>query len=205
MLHVLENVRTTTSGTVLGDEVERASSRRTGRRPRRRRPGPAPTSSSGVARTAGSSTSPVGLFGEHRNVTVGLVLARRAAATSAGSSVKSAARSTSTTVAPVMRAMWACSWYVGSNVSDRAAGPGVREQQRLQHLVRAVGGEHLLRRDAVPVGDRRAQRRWPRGRGSGATRSRRARRRAPRASRPAAGTATRWCSAAPRRRPAAEW
>ena len=51
--------------------------------------------------------------------------------------------------------MWACSWYVGSNVATVRPGPGVGEQQRLQHLVRAVGGEHLLGRDAVQLGDRR--------------------------------------------------
>ena len=47
--------------------------------------------------------------------------------------------------------MWACSWYVGSNVSTERPGPGVRQQQRLQHLVGAVGGEDLLGGDAVPV------------------------------------------------------
>ena len=45
-----------------------------------------------------------------------------------------------------MRAMWACSWYVGSNVTTDAARPGVGQQQRLQHLVRPVGGEDLLGR-----------------------------------------------------------
>ena len=39
----------------------------------------------------------------------------------------------------------------------RAAGAAVGEQQRLQHLVRPVGGEHLLGRDAVQRGDRGAQ------------------------------------------------
>ena len=48
---------------------------------------------------------------------------RRRGATSAGSSVKSASRSPSTTVAPVMRAMWPCSWYVGSNVTTVRPGP----------------------------------------------------------------------------------
>ncbi len=35
----------------------------------------------------------------------------------------------------------------------RPARPGVREQQGLQHLVRAVGGEHLLRQHPVELGD----------------------------------------------------
>ena len=120
MLHVLENVRTTHSGrssrtrssAVQSANWAYASSTTTS---------PGATSSS--SRTIdGSSTSPVGLFGEHRNVTAG-----RAASTtrraSTGSSVKSAARSPSTTVAPVIRAMWACSWYVGSNVTTDRPGP----------------------------------------------------------------------------------
>ena len=88
MLHVLENVRTTHERHVLADEVERrpvgelgvrlVDDDEAGRDVEQRR------------RTIdGSSTSPVGLFGEHRNVTAG-----RAASTtrraSAGSSVKSA-------------------------------------------------------------------------------------------------------------------
>ena len=79
---------------------------RTRRRPRRRRRGrldAARTASS----TAGDSITPVGLFGEHRNVTAGSWAATWAAA-STGSSVKSSRRPPATTVAPVIRAMWAC-------------------------------------------------------------------------------------------------
>ena len=38
-----------------------------------------------------------------------------------------------------------------------AACAGVGEQDRLQHLVGPVGGEHHLGRDTVQVGDRLAQ------------------------------------------------
>ena len=71
---------------------------------------------------ASGSSSPVGLFGEQRNVTAGWAAAMTRSS-SAGSSVKSAARSPSTTVAPVSRAMWPCSWYVGSNVATVRPGP----------------------------------------------------------------------------------
>ena len=40
---------------------------------------------------------------------------------------------------------------------DGAAGAAVGEQQRLQHLVRPVGGEDLLGAHPVEVGDRGAQ------------------------------------------------
>ena len=97
MLHVLENVRTTASGASSptrssadqGANWAYASSTTT-------RPGAA----SMTARTAdGSSTRPVGLFGEHRNVTAGAAspMTSRAASTS---SEKSSRRSPSTTVAP---------------------------------------------------------------------------------------------------------
>jgi hypothetical protein len=39
----------------------------------------------------------------------------------------------------------------------RSAGAGIGEQDRLQHLVRPVGGEHHLGRHAVQRGDRLAQ------------------------------------------------
>ena len=91
--------------------------------------------------------------------------------------MKSARRSPSTTCAPVRRAMWPCSWYVGSNVATDPARPGVGEQQRLQHLVRPVGGEHLVRPDAVQRGDGGAQLGGRSGPDSGATRRATARRR----------------------------
>ena len=76
-----------------------------------------------TARTAdGSSTRPVGLFGEQRNVTAGAASPMTSRAVSA-SSEKSARRSPSTTVAPVILAMCPCNWYVGSNVTTVLPGP----------------------------------------------------------------------------------
>ena len=107
MLHVLENVRTTTIGTssstsssaVQSANWAYASSTTT-----------SPGAASSTARTsAGGSTRPVGLFGEQRNVTTGRAESMTSRATDS-SSVKSSARSPSTTVVPVMRAMWPCSW-----------------------------------------------------------------------------------------------
>jgi len=61
-------------------------------------------------------------LGEHRNVTIGEA-SRQTRSTSVRSSVKSALRSPSATLAPVMRAMCPCSWYVGSNVATVRPGP----------------------------------------------------------------------------------
>ena len=72
-------------------------------------------------RSAGS-TRPVGLFGEVRKTTWG----RSSSTTrriSLGSSVKSALRSPSTTRDPTTRAIWACIWYVGSNVATVRPAP----------------------------------------------------------------------------------
>ena len=72
---------------------------------------------------------------------------------------------------PVMRAMWPCSWYVGSNVSTERPAPAYVSSSVCSTSLRAVGGEHLAGLDAVPRGDRRRAGRRPTGRGSGATRS----------------------------------
>ena len=69
---------------------------------------------------------------------------------------------------------------------DRAAVPAVGEAQRLQHLVRAVGREHLARRRRRAARRSRRAARWRPGRGSGASRRATARRRARRAT-PAGG------------------
>jgi hypothetical protein len=97
---------------------------------------------------SGGSTMPVGLFGEHRNVTSvrGASITRR---TSDRVEVKSAA--------PL-----ALDHRGAGDPGDvgvqlvgrlegrhRAARPGVGEQERLEHLVGAVGGEDLLGIDAV--------------------------------------------------------
>ena len=71
---------------------------------------------------AGGSTVPVGLFGLHRNTTVGRTDATSSAA-SVGDTKKSSRRAPSTTAVPVTRAMWACRAYVGSNISARRPGP----------------------------------------------------------------------------------
>ena len=120
MLHVFENVRTTTSARsseTSGNADQSANWAYASSTTTR----PGAIDSSSCTRSAGS-TRPVGLLGEHRNTTCGFVSAttRR---TSAGSSVKSADRSPSTTVEPVMRPMWPCSWYVGSNVATVRPGP----------------------------------------------------------------------------------
>ncbi len=117
---VFENVRVTTRGrssatrssALQSANCAYASSTTT-------RPGARASSCS--TRSTGS-TRPVGLFGEVRNTTWGWnsVITR---STSAGSSVKSAARSPSTTVAPVTLAIWACIWYVGSKVATVRPGP----------------------------------------------------------------------------------
>ena len=69
-----------------------------------------------------SSTVPVGLLGLHTNTIVGCCSATSARAASA-SIEKSARRSPTTTSVPVMRAMCACSAYVGSNIAARRPGP----------------------------------------------------------------------------------
>jgi len=83
------------------------------------------------------------------------------------------------------------------------AGAAVGEQDALDHLVRAVGAEHLCRLNAVVGGQRLAERgRFP-GRDSGAGRRVATRRPAPRPEHPEEARGTRWCSASPRPRPAA--
>ena len=79
-------------------------------------------------------------------------------ASAAGTSMaKSACRSPVTTSVPVMRAMCAWSAYVGSNSSRTPARAAVGEQQRLQHLVAAVGAEDAFDRLAEERTERAAQ------------------------------------------------
>src|SRR5687768_2809885 len=120
MLHVLENVRVTTSGrdsstSSSADQSANcayASSTTTS---------PGAIASSSSTRSAGS-TNPVGLLGDVRNTTCGAAesTTRRISSTP---SVKSALRSPSTTREPTTRAIWACIWYVGSNVATVRLGP----------------------------------------------------------------------------------
>ena len=69
------------------------------------------------------STVPVGLLGLHTNTMIGANSAIRARSAS-GSTEKSACRLPATTSVPVIRAMWECSAYVGSNIA--ALHPGHR-------------------------------------------------------------------------------
>ena len=82
--------------------------------------GAAASSRSTVAR---GSTVPVGLFGLHTNTIDGCAARDERRRAASGSIVKSARRSPATTSVPVMRAMCACSAYVGSNISARRPGP----------------------------------------------------------------------------------
>ena len=123
----------------------------------------------GVEHVAGDSTRPVGLFGEHRNVTAGWASRRPRRDLAEVEREVVAARSPSTTVAP------GDPGDVGVQLVRRLErdtvrpGAGVGEQQRLQHLVRSVGGEDLLGVDAVPARRSPPAARGRRGRGSGAT------------------------------------
>ena len=117
------------------------TSRRTGRRPRRRRPGPATVPSS--SRDASDRLDEPGRVvrrAEERDVR--LRDARRPGEPRPRSSVKSAARSPSTTVGPGDPGDVAVQLVRRLERGHGAARPGVGEQQRLQHLVRPVGGEH---------------------------------------------------------------
>ena len=109
-------------------------------------------------------------------------------------STKSSRRGAVTTSVPVMRAMWLCSAYVGSNTSARRPGPAVGEQERLEHLVGAVGGEDP-RRPAGRVGAPIARAQLGRGavRVPVQRRVARARRATRRRTPAAAGTGSRWC------------
>ena len=197
---VFENVRVTTSGHVLADEVERRPVARTGRTPRRPRPGPGARSSSWRTRSTGS-TSPVGLFGDVRNTTCGRCSVSTRS-TSAGSSVKSAsplpldhrrAGHPGDLGVHLVRRLERC---------DGAAGPGIGQQHGLQHLVGSVGGEdHATGRPrAWPRSPRAA--RWRPDRDIGASRRATPRQRPRRGRLPGAVRATRWCSDGPARRPA---
>ena len=94
---------------------------------------------------AAGSTSPVGLFGEQRNVTIGRCAldgaerrgeVEREVGGAVGLDDRGAGEPGDVAVQLVRRL----------ERGDGAARAGVGEQQRLQHLVRPVGGEHLLRR-----------------------------------------------------------
>ena len=134
---------------------------RTARRPRRRRAARRArrASSRTAATVSSSSTMPVGLLGEQRKATDGSASAKTRR-TSSRSIEKSAARSPTATAVPTTRAMCACKRVGRLPDGGGASGAAVGEQQRLQHLVRPVGREDLLGRDAVQRGDaRRAARR----------------------------------------------
>ena len=157
---------------VVVDQRRAPTSRRTGRTPRRPPAARRRTTACSTASTlAVGSTRPVGLLGEHRNVTIGRCSATAASAASR-SSEKSAARSPLDDRGAGEPGDVAVQLVRRLERGHRAARAGVGEQQRLQHLVRSVGREHLIRPHAVQRGDLGAQARWPPGRGSGATRTR---------------------------------
>ena len=86
------------------------------------KPSVAPSSASTVS---AGSTVPVGLLGLHSKTSAGRCSATSARA-AAGSTVKSAVRSPTTTAVPVMRAMCECRAYVGSKTAAvRPAPPKV--------------------------------------------------------------------------------
>ena len=100
----------------------------------------------------------MGLFGEHRNVTSGLSRRMRSTADSdVEAEVRSAfaldhCRAGEPGDVPVQ--------LVGRlERGHPSSGAGVGQQQGLQHLVGAVGCEHLVGTHMVRVGDRGAQRR----------------------------------------------
>ena len=114
--------------------------------------------------------TPVGLFGEHRNVTAGSA----PAITSGG--VRRIEREVVATLAgddggPGDPGDVAVQLVRRLEHDDRPARPGIRQQQRLDDLVGAVGGEDLL--GAARRGSRRSRRAapWPAGPGSGSTRT----------------------------------
>ena len=196
MLHVLENVRMTTSGRPRR-RGRAPSSRRTGRRPRRRRAARARRRAAARPRRRLDEPGRVVRRAQERDGRPG-ARSRRARPVEVEREVGAAL--------PLDHRGAGDPGDLGVQLigrlerRHRPAGTGVRQQQHLQHLVGTVGGEHLLGGDPVQsaIACAARSRRDP---GSGASRSRDSS--AANASRhaPAADTATRWCSAGPRRRP----
>ena len=123
---------------------------RTARRPRRRSRGRARPRCT-AATVSGGSARPVGLLGEHRNVTSG-----RCAASSSqrvrGVDQEVVVAGALDHLGPGDPRDVAVQRVRGLEHQGATARPAEGQEQALQHLVRTVGTEHLVRRDPVQVG-----------------------------------------------------
>ena len=124
--HTFEYVRTTTSGRVVVDELERAPRRELAVRlvdDEQRAGLGRDRVGEPLDRRRAASTVPVGLFGLHTNTTAGRADRDQLPPPRRRRSRSRRARSPATTSVAVLRAMCACSAYVGSNISARRPGP----------------------------------------------------------------------------------
>ncbi len=106
--------------------------------------------------TLSGSTMPVGLLGEHRNVTTGSCRGEHVANDVEVERKVGGAFAFHHGGAADARQM-TVELVGGLEGGDAASGPGIREQQRLQNFVRTVRREHLLGHHAVQIGDRLAE------------------------------------------------